>query len=380
MTQPAAVARLAVAALSARTLVEAAVRAGYRAVALDLFGDTDTRAAATQWLGIGNTLSSRIEPELFLRGLHGLARSGQAEGWVYGSGFEGLADVLQDAEGLLPLWGTSARALRRLRRPEEFFGCLEAHHLPHPEVLFSHANRGWLLKAAGACGAAHIRRADATQKLPDGFYAQREVPGRALSASYLANGREALVLGFNEQLVQAHAGQPFVFSGVIGPIPLPDAVRHEIERALSVLTTEFDLRGLGSLDFMLDRQQLWLLEVNPRPSASLPLHDHRSQPLLHAHAQACQGEDLATLRLAPSSALVRGIQTLFARQRVHINHPHAAVLQARTQVHDCPTLGSVVDSGQPLCSVSASALDADGVRAELAKRASTLLSTLESIA
>ena len=40
---------LALAALSARALAEAAAREGLRAVALDVFGDADTRRHAADW-------------------------------------------------------------------------------------------------------------------------------------------------------------------------------------------------------------------------------------------------------------------------------------------------------------------------------------------
>jgi uncharacterized protein len=372
----------ACAALSARTLVEAAVRAGAKAVALDVFGDTDTRAAATHWQAIGSSARCQIEPELFLRSLHGLAHTGRADAWVYGSGFEGLADLVQAAEAVLPLIGTPAHALRRVRCPTEFFGLLDAQKLAHPDVLFSHCPSGWLHKAAGACGGTHIRRAAADESLAPGFYAQREVAGRTLSASYLANGRAARLLGVHEQTVQPLGERPFVFSGVVGPLKhtLTRPQLSEIERALQVLTAEFGLRGLGSLDFMHKGDELWLLEVNPRPSASLPLYDHDRLPLLRAHQLACQGADLATLVMFTPKPLVHGSCTVYARQRLHIGPQHAAALQTWPHVHDRPTLGSLFESGQPLCSVSASAGQAHAAHAQLAARSAGLLETLESIA
>lgn len=375
-------AQLALAALSARTLVEAALRADYPAVALDVFGDSDTRVAATAWQAIGSSATCQIEPSLFLRSLHRLAASGQARAWIYGSGFEGLADVLQEAQAMLPLWGTAASALRRVRCPAQFFAFLDTLEIPHPEVLFSHCPSGWLHKCAAASGGAHISRATADSPLLDGFYAQREVAGRALSASYLANGVEAVLLGINQQWVQPQAGvdsaRPFVFSGVMGPITLAAAAELEIKRALQALTAEFGLRGLGSLDFMLDGEQLWLLEVNPRPSASLPLHDHGDVALLRAHALACQGADLRALQLRPRCPLVHGVQTVFARESLHINKQQAAMMQAAAHVHDRPLVGTWVGSGQPLCSVCASAPQAQTVRAQLNTHAATLLHTLES--
>ena len=51
---------IAVAAISARAMAEAAASDGFKVVALDLFGDTDTRRAASRWLPIGAPGSLQI--------------------------------------------------------------------------------------------------------------------------------------------------------------------------------------------------------------------------------------------------------------------------------------------------------------------------------
>ena len=102
-------ARIAVAALSARALAEAAQRDGHEVLALDLFGDRDTRAAASLgWAGIGESQALRIDAERLLTALRGAAAQG-AEGWVCGSGFDGLPELLAQGQAILPLWGKIGR-------------------------------------------------------------------------------------------------------------------------------------------------------------------------------------------------------------------------------------------------------------------------------
>ena len=85
--------RLAVASLSARWLAESAQRSGQRAVALDLFGDVDTRRAAAAWYRIGEPGSMQIDIDRLLRVLRRLYRAGRIDGWVAGAGFDGIASV-----------------------------------------------------------------------------------------------------------------------------------------------------------------------------------------------------------------------------------------------------------------------------------------------
>ena len=111
-----------------------------------------------------------------------------------------------------------------------------------------------------------------------------------MSATFVANGRDAVVLGINQQLVQRIGARPFVFCGVVGPVPMEAALTQRIEQAVRALAAEFELRGLGSLDFMLDGDAFAVLEVNPRPPASVALY--RDQRPIEAHLRACREGEL----------------------------------------------------------------------------------------
>ena len=116
---------LVVAAISARMMAEAAARDGFEVVALDLFGDADTRRAA-DWRPIGGPSALRINTARTLAALRELAARGDVAGWVAGSGFEGLPHLLAHGARLLPLLGTAAADVRRLRDAATFFASGEA--------------------------------------------------------------------------------------------------------------------------------------------------------------------------------------------------------------------------------------------------------------
>ena len=117
---------LAVAAVSARMLAETAARDGYAVVALDCFGDLDTRRASRSWRDIGSRDSGlRIDAGRTLAALREVAAQGDALGWIAGSGFEGEPQLVEQGAALLPLLGTAPAALRRLRTPRVFFERLD---------------------------------------------------------------------------------------------------------------------------------------------------------------------------------------------------------------------------------------------------------------
>lgn len=372
---------LAVAAVSARMLAEAAADDGYDVVALDLFGDADTRRAARRWHPIGAPGSLRIDAARVLEGLQALARQDDVVGWVPGSGFEGQPELLDAGARLLPLIGTPADAVRRVRDPREFFGALAGHGIAHPPVRTdapAHAE-GWLLKDAHGCGGWHIRHAsDARDAASTGasLYFQRAMPGVAMSATFIANGERAMLLGINELIVRPFGARPYVYGGCIGPVAVGADLARRVHDAVQRLVAEFGLRGWCSLDFMRDGDALGVLEVNPRPPASLSLYAQRG--LIDAQLRAClHGELPAPEAFAPQG--IAGSEIVYARRSLTLAAIGAQHLAGRTDAHDVPVAGARFAVGDPICSLSAAGDSAEQVRARLSAARNALTHTLETL-
>jgi len=373
---------LALAAISARMLAQAARDDGFEVAALDLFGDIDTRQAAARWDAIGEPAAMAIDGDRLLAALASIAQAGRTAGWIAGAGFEGRPDLLERGAAMLPLIGTPADALRRVRDPQAFFALLDAHGIAHPPVRATAPPDavGWLVKDAHGCGGWHIRPAgeadDAGHAEGGGRYFQREVPGQPMSATFVANGRDAAILGFNQLIVRPLGGRPFVFCGAVGPVAPGEQVAARATAAVRAAAAGFGLRGLCSLDFMADGNAVQVLEVNARPSASMALYAARGG-IVAAHVRACVQGLLP--RWPPQGARdpVHGSEFVFAPRPLRLDAAAIDRLAARGDCHDIPAGPAVVGAGDPLCSVSARGPDAQAVHAMLASRRGDVLRLLE---
>ncbi|CAD6543594.1 hypothetical protein LMG27952_04062 [Paraburkholderia hiiakae] len=367
MTRPGIV----VAGLSARMLAESAQRAGWRVIALDAFGDSDTRRAAACWEPIGNPATLTLDPARTRAALERASGLRGVTGWIAGSGFEACPELLHTGIESLPLIGNSREAYDAVRSPKRFFALLEECGIAFPETHMERPRnpQGWLCKHANATGAWHIHLADATDDCTrndssDTYY-QRLCSGRSMSALFLATGRSATVLGINEQIVVPHGAHPFVWRGAIGPIPVPPRLEKQVRHAVQTIVAASGLVGLNSLDFLSDGERCIVLEVNARPSATMALHDHGTRaPLLAQHVRACRGElpEIPDAKDRPAPP-VHGQLVVFA-QGDHIATP-AFDAQARRLgwCHDIPVAGSTIAAGTPLCTVSAACAPGTSVNA-----------------
>jgi len=371
---------LVVAAMSARLLAQSARRAGWNVHALDLFGDIDTVAASDAWHAIGDPVGLTIDGDRFLAALESERRAADCVGWIAGAGFEARSDLLEAGAHILPLLGNDRSIVDRVRDPREFFAALREFSIPHPETRLDAPPdaSGWLVKDFAAAGAWHIRRA-ATGERPTSahVYFQRESAGRPMSILFVADGAKSAPIGVNELIVRATSKHPFFYCGAIGPIEVTSPLTRELHHALQALTRRFQIRGLGSLDFLLDGDRLVVLEINARPSSTMALYEGTTNSgLVRVHVEACDG------RLPEPSAWladseVRGECTVFAVGPTHVSAPcvHALV---ELGCHDVPQPGTTFAAGAPLCSVSAKAASADAVFAALARQEASVLSMVQN--
>jgi predicted ATP-grasp superfamily ATP-dependent carboligase len=332
---------------SVRALAASALRAGLVPWCADLFGDVDlARACAARVLPLAQ----------YPGGFVALARDAPNVPWMYTGGIENAPELVDQMPRRL--WGIGGEALRAARDPQG----LQALGLPLPALATTpderDARRRWLLKPLRSSGGLEIRpwqagmAFDASQ-----YYLQELRAGVPCSAVFLgrADGTARLV-GASRQIIGAtwlHA-RPFLYAGSIGPLPLPPRIEAAVRRWGEVLASALGLRGIFGCDFLLDDDRAWLLEVNPRYTASVEILERASgEALLASHVAAFAGR--ASTASLPQVEGVHGKAVLYAREAMRfpergpwldaLDMPLASLHVAYA---DIPRAGSVIARGRPV--------------------------------
>jgi len=358
-------------ALSARALAVAARRAGRRAVVADLFGDTDTRASAEASLVVEGDFDDGFDAGALLAAVERLAPAASPPrfGLVYGSGLESHTHLLAQLADGRRLFGNAAATVARTKNPQEFFALLDRLGLPYPAIAYSPPAdpAGWLMKRVGGSGGGHVAPAGVGAAPNGGCYFQRRMAGLPVGASFLANGRSALLLGFSEQW---SSPESFRFGGLLQPAAIGARVAAAIPAALDGLTRELGLVGLNSLDLIVDGDAFHILEVNPRPGANLDVFDGADPAgLFGLHVAACEGR-LPERWTPPAQATAMSV--LYAERPLRVPRP----VSWPTWVADRPAPGARIEAGAPICTVLAAAPSRAAVREAVAARTAQVFSRL----
>jgi hypothetical protein len=288
-------------------------------IAFDLFGDMDLRA-------------DRVVTRRSLTALVDAAMEEEPGDVIYGASFENHPKLVERLAERHTLLGNPPETLRAVRDPVRLAAALGDRYA---RTTFTPPSSGrWLRKPLRGGGGFRVRewRGGA---LPAGTFLQERIDGVVCSAAAVGD----VVLGVTEQLVgrREFGVRGYRWCGNLVPprVPVP---LDQVQPICSRLVEAFALRGPFGVDFVWDGERARVVEVNPRPTASLEVID--------------------PVRAA-------GKAVVFATEDVVVGELEG--------VRDVPHPGERIAKGRPICTVVATAATPDEVLARLEEQAAALL-------
>lgn len=336
---------------------------------MDVFADADTQSVAHHTFKIAYANGGFVAAELE-RVLDNLDLSAMT-GLVYGSGFEAQPELLERITQRMPLLGNKPIVVRNLKRARQFFMLLDALHISHPQVSFSALENadGWLQKHAGGSGGTHVMPAPSGSVPAPGHYFQQAIAGTPASMLFLADGQSINVIGFNQQWVAPSAAMPYRYGGIVGHADLSAGIKQQFIQAAQKLTSAVGLRGLNSIDAVIEGEQIWVLEINPRLSSTFDLYQSKECNLFDLHVRVCEGGLVDSAGDPPIAATVaKARQVVYAKHDLQLNEDFAWP----QWVADIPMANSMIAADNPVCTVLAEADNAEAARALVLSRQVTI--------
>jgi uncharacterized protein len=332
---------------SARAAAASAIRAGFFPWCADLFADADLREM------VAGAIRCPLEtyPKAFLE----LLRQSPDSAWMYTGALENHPGLIRKMAAIRPLWGNGPEAMQACRSPFYVQEILCEAGLPSLKVRGSDAplpnHCRWLSKPFAGSAGQGIAFADAATERKPTLCFQQYKPGRPMSAAYVGVDGDVKLLGVTEQLIgESWLNAPaFRYAGNIGPIDIYGDLRNELERIGSVLGGQCNLLGLFGVDFILAEGRPWVVEVNPRYTASIEVIELATGTAAIAdHARAFGGT--AANSCGNKWGPVVGKAILYA-ERSHVFHGLPEIPEPNLRFADVPAVGSAIEAGWPILSI-----------------------------
>jgi predicted ATP-grasp superfamily ATP-dependent carboligase len=391
------VARVLLVGVSTRAMAESAVRAGYDALSVDGYGDLDNPAS----------------PALSLRRDFGVEYSAHAaadaaielgyDAVCYCSNLENHPREVERLSRRGELWGNPPAVLRHARDPLLISRILSGglHATPAVRASAPHTRPReceWLAKPRASGGGQEISEWRMGDPLPRSHILQERIAGTPGSLAFVADGRTVLPFAISRQIVgdPAFGTSGFRYCGSIMAACPRSLIDTATESAL-LLTERLGLVGVNCLDFVVRGGVPYVVELNPRHSASMELAERAfGFSVFAAHAAVFErrlGAGTSAVRTAPAptvggtvgggeyaaafprldlaDALDRvgafGKAILFAPYDITMSDTRPWLADA--DVRDVPHPGETISRGQPMFTIFATGSDYDNCYSALVHRA-----------
>ncbi|MEJ5975792.1 carbamoyl-phosphate synthase large subunit [Novosphingobium sp. PS1R-30] len=227
-----------------------------------------------------------------------------------------LAQALED-EGI-PILGTSPDAIDLAEDRERFAALVEKLKLKQPangiarsrdEAVAVAARIGYpvLMRPSYVLGGRAMEIVDSVQQLDDYITTAVQVSGDSpvlidqylrdaieCDVDALCDGDEVVVAGVLQHIEEAgiHSGDS---ACTLPPYNLPGEIVEEMERQAEALAKALGVKGLMNIQFAVKDGEVYLIEVNPRASRTVPFVAKAiGQPVAKIAARVMAGEKLNT--------------------------------------------------------------------------------------
>ncbi len=352
---------------SCRAAAFSALRAGLRPHCADYFADRDLALICPV---------VQIEPLNARREFLAVAESLPQSPWFYTGGFENHPGLVERIGRRHRLWGANAETLGIVRDPTRVAELLRERGIPVPEVRLDPRglprDGSWLVKPLRSGGGRdiqpladdHDRKSTLSSFAPRKnarWYFQERIVGPSFSALYIGDSDGSRLVGVTQQLLGL-AGNPFAYRGSIGPWPLDDSRALKLRGLGDALVAASGLVGLFGVDYVLRDGEPWPVEVNPRYTASVEVHELATgRWLLGEHGLACEGGGIPapaptpaiTSRQCAVAKLVIHAPSEWTAAEIALGHTSWTNPFAPTAIADVPWPGTRFATGDPVMTLIA---------------------------
>ena len=224
------------------------------------------------------------------------------------------------------------------------------------EISKSYPNKQFILKPVKGSGGYDISllNNDANIEFNEReFILQEYVPGINLSSSILASKSDAKTI-MNTRLLTMNdfeKNNSFIYVGnilpltnesIMGDVENIDELNNEMKNTSETLAQKFSLIGSNGIDYILNENGLYVLEINPRLQGTFEcIEMSLGINMLDAHIKSCFGEIIEI----PKAKYYSYKKIIYSPARMKYEKIDL------DNIYDLPHIGSITEKSEPLLTI-----------------------------
>lgn len=348
---------------SVRALVEACRRAGIECVAVDHFGDADTRHFANgRWIEFQQCergLMTAATLAAIQSAIADITRTGAETVFLLSGGMENWGGAVEQLREMAPVLGPTEVERQKLRDLAFLNAAAQAVGMRIPQISDEapSGDGNWLWKPRSSAGGLKIVRGKGSSIDIDAGYWQEFICGEQLGVSCIIDSSRCCILGATSSFDAADWPGPleFIYRGSIGPIHLSIENQLQIIKLCQQLRDRIGYCGWLQFDFIRDdKDELWLLECNPRWSAGMEILLFASEVNPVREHLGTQGYQWVTPQSTESREFILFAKAIvYATHAVDISENVIARINQIEGIADRPRSPQRIESGHPVVTVRA---------------------------
>lgn len=224
------------------------------------------------------------------------------------------------------------------------------------EISNNYSDKQFILKplqGSGGYGVQIVNNEMEFELNDTRFIMQEYVNGISLSSSVLSNKNDAKTI-INSRLLTMNdfeKNNSFIYVGNILPLTSKsimadvndiNRIIEEMENNSEKLAHEFNLIGSNGVDYILNENGLYVIEINPRLQGTFECVEKAlGINMLDAHIKACQGEIIEI----PEAKYYSYKKIIYSPTRNKFEKIHLE------NIYDLPHIGSITEKSEPLLTI-----------------------------
>jgi uncharacterized protein len=303
---------------------------------------------------------------------------------LWAGGLENHSDLLREIGQQRPVIGAEPAVVDSLRDPRKLSQWLAEAAIGVPRLASearADMNCLWLKKSVNSSGGMGIGSpspADVKHRAASsrGAYLQEYIDGVPMSAMFCSDSAGVHLFGMSLQAIgwPSLCASGFLFCGNVGPVEPGQEVTRQVMEAARIIVEQSGLKGVFGIDFILQHGRAWILEVNPRITASHMLYEQQHPGLItHRHLSALGWQAARPKRLLEQDSIrsliplstVTARLILWAREDIRASKSFGADSGSPLKISDRPQSGTIILTGSPLCSITLTGDDTEEIIRQL---------------